>query len=411
MTVTSWSEGFRNPAPGSFGLARSGGRIAHINDASAVTHNPANLVDLGESEFLFTPTLVHIQTEYSPALGGKARTEDPWKVLPNLFFSTPLFSEKAALGLGITTPYGLSNEWENSGPFGPGPSGFLRYQQPFFSELKTIQINPALAVKIHDRIQVGLGLDTMWSELTLRQYFPWFLFPGGLGVDPEGAMEMEGDGWGFGVNFGVTWEPVDGHRIAATVRTPMKVKHRGDFQINRVPARASAAGFTTQSDFRADIEFPTIVQLGYGMQWTPQLQFETNVEWVEFSNFDSLDLSLGNNQALFPTGTRFPQNWKNTMTAGFALDWNFIDDWHLMGGYHYFESPVPHSTLSTVIPDASQNAITAGVGWKGNHHRLGIAYSSVFYEDRTVVGNPNPVLNGTYESHVHLISLNYSYAF
>jgi len=287
----------------------------------------------------------------------------------------------------------------------------LRYQEPFYSELKTIQINPTIAFRLNDQLSFGIGFDAMWSELTLRQHYPWILFPGGAGLDPEGTMEMQGDGWGYGANAGITWEPFEGHRIAATFRTPIHVKHEGDFDINQLPARATAVGISSQSDFRADIKFPTIVQAGYGVQLTPDLQFETDVEWLQFSNFNSLDLDPGSNGVLFPGGTSFPQDWKNTMTAGFALDWEFKNDWHLMGGYHFFESPVPNSTLSTVIPDASQNAVTIGVRWNRPKHRFGLAYSAVMYQDRSVLNNPNPVLNGTYESQVHLLTMNYSYAF
>src|SRR2546427_396185 len=49
------AEGLRNPPPGAFNLGRAGGRIAHVDDSSAATQNPANLVDVQGREFQFTP--------------------------------------------------------------------------------------------------------------------------------------------------------------------------------------------------------------------------------------------------------------------------------------------------------------------------------------------------------------------
>ena len=40
----SLAEGFRNPTSGAINLGRSGGRIAHVDNASAITQNPANLM-------------------------------------------------------------------------------------------------------------------------------------------------------------------------------------------------------------------------------------------------------------------------------------------------------------------------------------------------------------------------------
>src|SRR6478609_4351453 len=93
------AEGFRNPPPGSFDLGRAGGRIAQIDDSSAVQANPANLVDLSQPEFQFTPSIVYINVDYTSLSGQKGTTEHPWKLLPNLFGSLPLFDGKAAVGL------------------------------------------------------------------------------------------------------------------------------------------------------------------------------------------------------------------------------------------------------------------------------------------------------------------------
>src|SRR6478735_7113514 len=161
----SFSEGFRNPPPGAFGLGRAGGRIAHVQDASAVTHNPANLIALTNFEAQAAMGLVYMNVDYSSAATGQsAQTENPWKPLPAAFFATPLIDDTWAFGLGITSPYGLSVDWDeaNSSAFAPA-TGSLRYQSPHFAELMTMNFNPTVSIKLTEKLSVGLGLDVMWS--------------------------------------------------------------------------------------------------------------------------------------------------------------------------------------------------------------------------------------------------------
>src|SRR6516225_8517596 len=139
------AEGFRNPPPGAFDLGRAGGRIAQVDDSSSVQHNPANLVDLSGPEFQFTPSIVYIEGDYKSPNGQTATTQHPWKFLPNVFGSVPLFDGNAAIGLGVTMPYGLGNEWDTDSPAYSGPGGQLHYQAPYYANLQTINLNPTFS--------------------------------------------------------------------------------------------------------------------------------------------------------------------------------------------------------------------------------------------------------------------------
>src|SRR5690242_8086046 len=61
LAPSALAEGFRNPPAGAFNLGRAGGRIAQIDDSSAVAQNPANLVDLQSPEVNFAPSFVYYQ--------------------------------------------------------------------------------------------------------------------------------------------------------------------------------------------------------------------------------------------------------------------------------------------------------------------------------------------------------------
>jgi len=147
------------------------------------------------------------------------------------------------LGLGLTSPFGISNEWEQDGAFA-APFGSLRYAAPYFAELKTANAQPTLAFKLGERLDIGLGFNVLWSELTLKQYYPWAIFPGGTGADPDGIVRLKGYGVGFGGNVGLTWRPADDHALGLTFRSPMKVDYSGSATLGNMPARWSAGRWT-----------------------------------------------------------------------------------------------------------------------------------------------------------------------
>lgn len=401
LPLAAYAEGFRNPPPGTFNLGRAGGRIAHIDDSSAVHHNPANLVDIAAPELNLSPSIIYINVEYESPSGQTAETTDPWKFLPNFFGSTPLGDGKYALGIGLTVPYGISNEWETDGAFAD-PTSF-RYTAPFYTELKTINVNPSAAIKFSDSFRLGIGLDVMWSQVTFKQFYPWSILAG----TPDGEARAQGDGFGFGANAGLTWQIAEKHRIAATVRTPMSVSHEGHFEVLNVPA--ALGGGKSRTDFETEIDFPTIVALGYGIKLSDTVRVEANVEWIQFSRFESLDLDASGNP-FFPN-TSIEQDWNDTFTAGIGGDWQLSPKWVLRAGYQFYESPVPDRTFSPTIPDANQHVFTVGAGFRSGSHALEVAYGADFYDERKIRNNQTPEFNGDYDITVHLFSLSYRFAF
>lgn len=391
------SEGFRNATMGTYGLGRSGGRIAQVEDASAVQHNPADLVNVTNIEAQLAPSVIYINVNYESPSGQSASTIHPWKILPDLFFSAPLIDDKLVAGLGITVPYGLANQWSTSASaFNQAPPvGTFAYTAPSYSQLLTINANPSLAFKINDHLSIGAGLDVMWSDLEFKQFLP-------AGI-PNFQLDAEGDGIGVGGNVGVTWHITDRQQIAVAYRSTMVVRYSGTTEFENGPAFPDAS-------FNSKITYPHIVSIGYGVDVTDTVRVETDFEWLDFSQFQSLPVNVGPNVLGVPS-QNVPEKWHNTFTAGIGGDWKFADHWVLRAGYQYFESPVPDSTFSPTIPDANQNVITIGIGWKGKHNSLEAAYGLDFYNDRHITNDQQAAFNGSYSFNVHLISLAYNFSF
>lgn len=398
-TPTALAEGFRSPTTGAAGLGTTGGRTVFIDDASAVFHNPANLLDLPRWEASLEPTIVYHSVRYESPTGASAETSDPWKVLPHFFVGGPLGDDdRVALGLGVSVPFGLSVDWGDLG-------GFERYTFPRYVQLKTINFNPSAAFRLAEGLNVGVGIDAMWSELTLSQHVPWSLLVGVPGL-PEGDMRAQGNGVGFSANAAVTWEFLPRHHLAATVRAPMDVDYDGDLRATGAPGFPAGQVLLP---FDSQIRFPTMVSFGYGFELSECLRLEANVEWLEFSRFESLPLRLPVALPGVPASVR--QDWRDTFTAGLGGTWDVGGGWRLRASYQFFQTPVPEETFSPSIPDSDQHAVSIGASYRTGRHRFDLAYSRVFYEDREVRVNQDPAFLGRYEFDVHLFSAAYGFSF
>ena len=392
------ANGFRNPPEGAAQLGRSAARSTLADDASVVVHNPANMIDLPDQQALAAVTIINAKTEYSGPMGRSGETEDPWKMIPSLFYTTPLKDGAMAAGVGLSSPYGQSTEWKKDGPF----AGLA----PYFAEMKMVDISPAFAAKITEQVQVGVALDLIWSELSFDQIYPWSAVTGDP-RSPAGVAAFEGDALGVGVHLGVTWQMTEAQRVAFTYKSPFSIDYEGDFKVSNVPP---GAPIRPSSGFETEITFPTVLALGYGIDVNERLSLGAEVEWIEFSQYDQLDINIGPNNVLLPA-TTVPQNWDDTWTFGVGGDYDLNEDWVLRAGYIFLESPVPDETLSPTLPDADRHLLSIGIGWTGGPHRVDFAYAYSIYDDRDISTNLNPAYNGSYDLTAHLLALSYAFDF
>ncbi len=109
--------------------------------------------------------------------------------------------------------------------------------------------------------------------------------------------------------------------------------------------------------------------------------------------------------------TNNPRDWWYTFNLGAGGEWAFSEGWRARLSYQHYQSPVPERTFSPTITDATQKVVTVGLGYRSGRHRLDLAYSRVFYDDRRIAVNQNPAYLGEYEIAVHLISVGYGFSF
>lgn len=401
----AYASGFRNPVEGASAVGMTGGKTALLDDATAVVHNPANLADLEGPQLMESLAIIYGEIDYTGA-SGSGTTDDPWKFLPGVFYAAPLSAEGLSAGISITSPYGQSTDWGRSGPFG--------FSTPYFAEMRTVNVRPVLAFRISEQLSVGAGPDVLYSDLTLKQLYPWGMVTGNP-MAPMGDLRLEGDGFGVGGTAALAWRPAERHRVGLAYHSPVKLEYEGDLDVSNVPPPSALPGplglvVGATSSFDTEITFPSLISLGYGYEVTPALRLGLDLEWVEFSTFDELPLDVGRNNPLLQSPT-VPQQWDDTWVIAAGAEYDVSEALTVRGGYVFLESPVPEQTLAPSLPDANRHMITAGLTARTGPHALGAAYVYTLVEDLEVTDNLNPLFNGDYDFNQHLLVLSYAYTF
>ena len=383
---TTLGDGYRNPPPTAEGIGKSGVNSVWVDDASAISYNPANLAMQTNASLVVGLTMARTETTYTPpGLPASFESDGDWNYLPNLYYAQPI-AEGITLGLGITTPYGQGIAW-NASDFAPTVGLTNSPVVSYEASAMVVDITPSVGIKLNDNLSFGVGLDIYYSQLELKTLIDSALVmrPPGTVLDTKG----EGDDWGFGANAGLTWLPTEKQRVTLTVKSGVELDYDGDFEVDGV----------NTGEFKADLKLPNIVGIGYGVELGKSVQVEALLEWLQWSANDSQTVTTG------PTTTPFVNNWDDTFTFGLGGSWFATDSLIVRAGYAYLPSPIPDDTISPLLPDSDRQAISVGLGYALGRHIFDVAYTFSIYSDRS--NTPS----GTYDIDSNLIGMTYSASF
>src|SRR5690242_6319038 len=233
--------GFQVNEQSARGLGSSfAGEAAAAEDASTIFFNPAGMTRLSGTQFVSSgfaikPTVnFHNQgSRLNSVVGGGALSGHndgnggSMALLQTLFISHELLSDRAWIGLGASTPYGLKTSWT------PGWVG--RYHA-IDSELITVNVNPSLALKLTRWVSIGGGADIEYAKARLTNALdlgticqlnaPQFKLPPQACVSvshltpqsADGFVRFRGDDWNASYNVGILFSPLDTTRIGLAYR-------------------------------------------------------------------------------------------------------------------------------------------------------------------------------------------------
>lgn len=408
---------------------------AQADDPSAIHYNPAGLSQVNGIQVLTGTTLVGGSVNFTSPSGIDSRGDFGGSIAnppPSYsYVSANLRSlgwnrlSDVTVGLGLTSPFGLKIRYPVDGPFNTVVTS---------AALPLIDIKPTVAYKLNDQLAIGVGADiyTFTSFLGqghLEQKFNW---PGGGGIPASTPVEVNGSGTALGFNLSLLYTPFrnqDGKplvNVGLQYRSQARTELTGQFLVNGALA----------ADTRIPVTLPQIFTFAVAL-WPVrdrdhEWKIEFDVDYAGWKSFRSLDVHLSTGGTL-PQ----PQNWRNSSVfmLGTEYKWLHLDvlpNWEaaLRGGYTYTENPGPDSTFTPTAATLSSHGMTLGTGLlcRPGGHFLGlipcggaegqwyfpkaigtsVAYLSYIHEARSVMGNINPSVDGTYRlwSHMGAFNLN-----
>ncbi len=395
-TASQSAEGLRALPDSAEAMGIIGGRFAQLDDPSVVRTNPATLTDLLDPAMQVNFQVWHGETDFTRFDEAKDSMILPWKQLGGFNFIQPI-SDGVTAGLGVSVPFGLSINWPRQGLF--------RYAAPYDAVVQTAALNPALGLRISDRVSLGVGVDVLYSRLKLEQAFPWAAV---TGVPmPDGDATFESDGWGLGGYFGLNFDVNDEHRLSLTGRLPVSVDYNGDFEITNLPAPLRGV-FLPSSPFDTEIEYPGSIGIGWGWDVTKRLSLGVDFEWIQNSTHDDLPLTIGANQPLLGGAEGIDLRWRDSISTGFGVSYQVDEHLTLRAGYLYSESPLRDETYIPSVPANDRHIVSLGVGYAWENHSIDFAYSFMPMEPRNVAGALQPAFNGDYDYQWNVFAISWT---
>ena len=365
------------------------GAAANPQDASTLFYNPAGITSLGDSSVsadvsVIAPTL-HFKNTGSTAVsaGGPPAAVyagnnggNPFKPtpVPSFYGVHPIEGGKYWLGLSVTSPFGLDNDY-NSGWFG-------RYDSTE-SSLKTVNVSPVFAMKLGDRFSVGGGPNFQYVDARLDNALPCpstICGPGAFTTATDGKSRLEGDAWTVGYNLGALYKVTDKTQVGASYRSAM-TQHINDGVVTVSGLLGPLAAGNGTQHATADLSLPDTFSLGVQHQATDQLSLLASYNWFGWNNFNAIRVNFTGPQ---PTSVT-PENYDNSYSVALGAQWKQNDNWTFRGGLQYDQTPTTLPDRSTRTPDSDRYWLSAGATYLlGNNMLVDFAASHLFMKDGQV---------------------------
>jgi long-chain fatty acid transport protein len=340
------------------------GAAASADNAGALYYNPASLTQLPGLQL--SAGLVGAQSRYAfddrgsiGLAGGEGGQAGQWRSLPHLYASWGVNADWS-LGLGISSPYSMDMEYDDD---------WMGRNTGVRAQLSSLNVNPALAYRISDRVSVGLGLN--YQEIRLKTAL-------------NAMRDSDADsvwGWNVGALFALSPEM----RLGLTYRSGM------DYQLK---ANARALQAFPGVDERGHFRTPDVFSLSVWQQVSDRWEAMGDISWRNWDRVDGYD----------------HDSWR--LSWGAAYTYN--PRWKSRFGIAYDRSPVRVAERVALLPDAHRLWLAIGGQYRfGKYATLdfGYAYQRARKTRLDQAQGAGLRLRGNYDASGHIVGVQYNQGF
>lgn len=407
-------------SPAGLGNAFAGG-AAIAEDASTVWYNPAGMSRLSGQEivvglYYIQPSSKFNKTSATVATGGTTTGGNGGDAgenafIPNFYF-THKYDERWSFGIGVNVPFGLATDYDDD---------WVGRYHADRSEIKTININPAVSYRVNDSLSIGAGLNYQRIEAQLTQWVDFGLICATtacagavVGEAPQGQdgyANIEADDTSYGFNLGVLWEAMKETRFGLAYRSPIRHQLAGtqDISASGLAATISTLTGIVDTSASARVTLPAMVSISAHHQLTSQWAIMGDATQSRWHDLQELRIQFGSTQP----NSVVTLNSKNAVRYSVGVSYVPDSTWIYRAGVAFDESPAPSAADRTPrLPDEDRTWFAFGLGYKmRDNFAVDFAFVHIKIDDAAINKSTTVSENasrgnlvGNYEADVNLLS-------
>lgn len=368
-TLAPWHAfglGSRIPNQDAAAIARGNAFVATADNPSAIYYNPAGITQLeGHNLQAGALSYLNVDIDYKSPSGAHTQNYEDTIFVPQLHYTFTPKDKPVSFGLGVYAPFGLGVEWPDNAPFrDAGLEVRLNY----------LTLNPVVAWHPLPALSIAIGPTVEYSDIKLRQ--------GAYPLPAPYAFRFKGDGWTYGFNAGLLWQPHPKWSFGVKYFSPTDVDYEGTASFE--PA---APFLPPPSRTKAHLEFPQIVAAGVSFRPSTNWNIEVDIDWTDWNVVK---------EATIKGVAVIPLTWSSSFFYEFGVTRQLGNGYFVSAGYFFSEASMPDKNYTPLVPDSDLHVGSLGVGHKGVHWTWAVAAQAIGGDYRKVDGAANPTVNGRY---------------
>ncbi|MFQ6068961.1 MAG: OmpP1/FadL family transporter [Candidatus Aminicenantales bacterium] len=399
-------EGFFIWEQGAAAMAMGGAYVSVANNPSAVFYNPAGIAWLEGTQVSLGSTwmtcLSSLQLPRWPDPRYRTTQEERQWFYPSNFFLSTVLSDKAVVGFGFFSAYGVGTKWPRDYPF-----RFLAVSK----RMKSYFFNPTLSLKLSSNLSFGAGISYVYST--------YYLDSVRLVEDYDLPLILETSGAAWAINTGILFK-TEGFSFGFIWRLSFNLRYRGEltFHLSELPPHLQQS-LPQRGSASTAVIFPHVFGLGACFRLNSRLTFTTDVHYLLWSCYERQNLSLDFPLPYADEEYEIVEDWKNSFVFRAGLEYMPGKNSALRAGLFFSQTPQPRETMDPLFPDADKIGFTGGFGYKKGNLVIDFAYQLELFLERkspnrnVYLDNETGINNGEgiYSTIAHLFGVSIGYKF
>ncbi|QKI89728.1 transporter [Thiomicrorhabdus xiamenensis] len=373
------------------------GAAANAEDASIMWFNPAGLTRFEGDQLIIGGHVISPKADFTEQasvkngatpIGGEGDNGATVGFVPNVYWKSRLGAYD--VGFGVNVPFGQHISYDED---------WVGRYHATETDLKTLNLNPAIAGKVNDQLSFGFGLNAQYVDVILEQKVDQSFIG-----DSDGNAKVSGNSWAFGYNLGLLYQADEDLDIGFSYRS--KMQHDVEGKIDYSDINAALGGVLYDMDASSNVVLPASASLAMNYRLSEHTRLLASATWTGWSGYDELIIELEDGSS-----SESNQNFEDSMRYAVGMIHQFNRQLKLRGGLAIDYTPVPDKySRSPRTPDSNRKWVSVGLGYQLNKRmNLDVGYSHLFanrsdvdYNVTTSLGSYD--LRGYYDSAVDILS-------